>query len=70
MCGNYSREETIQGQKLYEEIWYARFAKKMADFSQLILSIDLLQCNVVIVSRKSNHNFLITVANGDGLIKN
>jgi hypothetical protein len=21
-CGNYSREETIQGQKLYEEIWY------------------------------------------------
>ena len=22
MCGNYSREETIQGRKLYEEIWY------------------------------------------------
>ena len=23
MCGNYSREETIQGRKLYEEIRYA-----------------------------------------------
>ena len=23
MCGNYSREETIQGWKLYEEIWYS-----------------------------------------------
>ena len=22
MCRNYSREETIQGQKLYEKIWY------------------------------------------------
>ena len=22
MCGNYSREEAIQGQKLYEEIQY------------------------------------------------
>ena len=22
MCGNYSREETIQGRKLYEEIRY------------------------------------------------
>ena len=22
MCGNYSREETIQGRKLYEEIQY------------------------------------------------
>ena len=21
-CGNYSRVETIQGRKLYEEIWY------------------------------------------------
>ena len=25
MCGNYSREETIQGLKLYEEIRYAKF---------------------------------------------
>jgi len=24
-CGNYSREETIQGRKLYEEIRYAIF---------------------------------------------
>ena len=24
-CGNYSREETIQGQKLYGEIWYSIF---------------------------------------------
>ena len=22
MCGNYSREETFKGRKLYEEIWY------------------------------------------------
>ena len=22
MCGNYSREETIEGRKLYEVIWY------------------------------------------------
>ena len=26
-CGNYSREETIQGRKLYEEIRYIIFAK-------------------------------------------
>ena len=24
MCGNYSREETIQGRKLYEEIRYTK----------------------------------------------
>ena len=23
-CGNYSREETDQGRKLYEEIWYLK----------------------------------------------
>jgi len=29
MCGNYSREETIQGRKLYEEILYkSRFVYK------------------------------------------
>jgi len=26
MCGNYSREETIQGRKLYEEIRYVAHA--------------------------------------------
>ena len=26
MCGSYSREETIQGRKLYEEIWYILFS--------------------------------------------
>ena len=26
MCGNYSREETIQGRKLYEEIRYSNFS--------------------------------------------
>ena len=26
MCGNYSREKTIQGQKLYEEIRYVILA--------------------------------------------
>ena len=25
MCGNYSREETVQGRKLYEEIWYVYY---------------------------------------------
>ena len=28
MCGNYSREETIQGRKLYEEIRYLELRLK------------------------------------------
>jgi hypothetical protein len=28
-CGNYSREETIQRRKLFEEIWYFKNAAEL-----------------------------------------
>ena len=38
-CGNYSREETIQGWKLYEEIWYKFFDTRKQQISRPKLSM-------------------------------
>ena len=40
-CGNYSREETIQGRKLYEEIRYADwfFSTNFEIYIQIVLVI-------------------------------
>ena len=40
MCGNYSREETIQGRKLYEEIRYVKFAR-WSDSNQDICKYEM-----------------------------
>ena len=36
MCGNYSREETIQGRKLYEEIRYTKLKSHLSPYWTLI----------------------------------
>ena len=36
MCGNYSREETIQGRKLYEEIRYINFHRDRIEKSWIV----------------------------------
>ena len=38
-CGNYSREETIQGRKLYEEIRYVVFRKKKIESKVVNISV-------------------------------
>ena len=43
MCGNYSREETIQGQKLYEEIRYTKNAVKVQMIARTFFLPILLQ---------------------------
>jgi hypothetical protein len=42
MCGNYSREETIQGRKLYEEIQYFFQFGTFLKFGSLIFALTLL----------------------------
>ena len=39
MCGNYSREETIQGRKLYEEIRYMQNISKSKSFGRFVLIV-------------------------------
>ena len=43
-CGNYSREETIQGRKLYEEIRYV--SSKDEDFDQTYVNTGLKTQNM------------------------
>ena len=43
MCGNYSREETIQGRKLYEEIWFLSIPERYSSINISVLTWQQLE---------------------------
>ena len=49
-CGNYSREEPIQGRKLYEEIRYV--SSKDEDFDQTYVNTGLKTQNMEELSQR------------------
>ena len=60
MCGNYSREETIQGRKLYEEIRYVKiltFLVTFCRYSTKRLDFDAKIPYITAISNKLSRHY-------------